>query len=192
MTTPLRPLALAALSALVLVSGACGDEEGGDGEAIETSTTTAPPESATVTLNATLSGEEEVPEKGVTDGTGLAEITIDGAELCYKLAATMGEKPTVAHIHTGKAGVAGDVLVDLKPTFTEEESAFAAESCITPDAAALAAIQEGPSGFYVNIHTAEHPKGALRGQLAEGTEGGGTTGGNEMSDESTTTTAGGY
>ena len=185
MNIPLRPLALAALSALAFVSAACGGDEGG-GEAVETSTTSSAPEAAEeVSLKAELSGKEEVPDPGVTDGTGLAEINITGDELCYKLNATMGEAPTLAHIHTGKAGVAGDVLVNLMPTFNQGESGFTAESCLKPDAAALAAIAEDPSGFYVNIHTAEHPKGAMRGQLGTGeggemggggTEGGGTDG----------------
>ena len=193
MNTPLRPLALALLSALVFIPAACGGEEEG-GEAVDTSTTTAAaPESTEITLNASLSGEEEVPEAGVTDGTGLAEVSIKGGELCYKLTATMGEKPTMAHIHTGKAGVAGDVLIDLKPTWTEEESGFGADSCLMPDTAALASIQESPSEFYVNIHTAEHPKGAMRGQLAEGTGGGATGGGTGggTGGDATTTTAGG-
>ncbi|MGH9006069.1 MAG: CHRD domain-containing protein, partial [Acidimicrobiia bacterium] len=186
MTIPLRSLALAVLSTLAIVPAACGDEEGG-GEAVETSTTTSAPEAAEeVTLAANLSGKEEVPDAGVTDGSGVAEVKIAGDELCYKLNATMGEKPTLAHIHTGAAGVAGDVLVNLMPTFAEGESGFTAESCLKPDAAALASIQADPAGFYVNVHSAEHPKGAMRGQLAAGSGGGGTGGG--TSGGSTTTT----
>ena len=165
MKTALRSLALAAFSALALVSAACGDDEGG-GEAAGTATTTAPEATEDVTLTAQLSGKEEVPDPGVADGTGLAEVIIKGNELCYRLAATMAETPTAAHIHTGKAGVAGDVLVNLMPEFTKDEGGFAAEKCVTPDAAAIASIEGDPTSFYVNIHTAEHPKGAMRGQLA--------------------------
>jgi hypothetical protein len=164
--TALRSLALAALSALVLVSAACGDDEGGGEGAGSATTTTAPEATEDVTLTAQLSGKEEVPDPGVADGTGVAEVIIKGNELCYKLAATMAETPTAAHVHTGKAGVAGDVLVDLMPEFTKAEGGFAAEKCVTPDAAAIASIQGDPTGFYVNIHSAEHPKGAMRGQLA--------------------------
>jgi hypothetical protein len=174
MTIPRRSFALAALGALVLISAACGDEEG-DGEAVETSTSTAvetstststPAEPTEVALTAALSGEDEVPGPGVTDGTGLAEVTITGEELCYKLNATMGEMPTAAHIHQGAKGAAGDVFINLMPTFTKGESAFVAESCLS-DATKVAAVSASPDGFYVNIHTAEHPNGALRGQLAK-------------------------
>ena len=170
MTIPRRSLALAAVMALAFVSAACGDDdEGGGGEAVETSTSTpeaTTPEATEVVLEAPLSGEEEVPGPGVTDGTGVAQLTIKGEELCYKLDATMGEMPTAAHIHQGAKGAAGDVFINLMPTFTKGEAAFTAESCVS-DATKVAAVSASPDGFYVNIHTAEHPNGALRGQLAK-------------------------
>jgi hypothetical protein len=163
---PLRLFALGALGAFVLVSAACGDDQGG-GEAVETTTTTSAPQPTEVGLVAEMSGKEEVPGPGVTDGTGLAEVRIAGEELCYKLNATMGEKPTAAHIHQGAKGASGPVVVDLMPTFAPGESAFTAESCIKPEAAKMAPIAATPDGFYVNVHTAEHPNGAMRGQLAK-------------------------
>lgn len=166
MTVPLRPFAVAALSVLAIVTAACGDEEG-DGQAVETTTSTAAPEATEVTLTAQLSGKEEVPGPGVADGTGLAEVRIAADELCYTLNATMGEAPTAAHIHSGAQGASGGVVVNLMPTFTKGESAFEAESCIAPDAAAVAPIAENPGNFYVNIHTAQFPDGAMRGQLFE-------------------------
>ena len=169
MKNPLRFIALGALGAVVLVSAACGDDGGdqGGGEAVATTVTTAAPEAVEVALAAELSGKEEVPGPGVTDGTGLAEVRVAGEELCYKLNATMGEMPTAAHIHQGAKGASGPVFIDLMPTFTKGESAFMADTCIKPDAAKLTPVAEGPDGFYVNIHTAEHPNGALRGQLAK-------------------------
>jgi hypothetical protein len=165
---PLRPLALAVLGALAFVPAACGDDGGGGGgEAVETSTSTSPSAATEVSLVAQLSGKEEVPGPGVTDGTGLAEVRITGTAVCYKLNATMGEMPTAAHIHTGASGTAGGVAVNLMPNFTKGESAFISERCIEGDAAALAPIGANPAGFYVNIHTAEHPDGAMRGQLAK-------------------------
>ena len=38
----------------------------------------------------------------MTDGAGVAEVSIEGEEVCYKLNATMGEMPTAAHIHPGR------------------------------------------------------------------------------------------
>jgi hypothetical protein len=168
-TNPLRLFVLAVLGAVVLVSAACGDDSGDGGEAVESSTTTtaAAAAPAEVGLVAELSGKNEVPGPGVTDGTGLAEVRIAGEELCYKLNATMGEMPTATHIHQGAKDAAGPVFINLMPTFTKGESAFTSESCIKPEAAQLAAVSATPDGFYVNIHTAGFPNGAMRGQLAK-------------------------
>lgn len=165
MTISRRLLALVVAAPLVLAASACGDDDG-DGEAVQDPTTTSTEAEPTeVRLIASLSGEEEVPGPGVADGTGIAEITVSGDQLCYKLDATMGEEPTAAHIHQGAAGEAGDVVINLMPTFTTAEAAFTAENCITPEPAAVTAVTENPSSYYVNIHTADHPAGAIRGQL---------------------------
>jgi hypothetical protein len=170
MTMPRHPLALAAAGLLALVLAACGDDEGGGGEVTsDTSSTTsssAPPSTTNVNLEAKMSGKAEVPGPGVTDGAGVAELRIEGQEICYKLNATMGEMPTAAHIHTGAADASGPVLVNLMPTFNKGESGFTAENCLPPSSS-VPQIAENPAGFYVNIHTAEHPDGAIRGQLAK-------------------------
>lgn len=165
-------LALAALSALAV--GACGDDDDDSDVAAKepaTEASTLPsvtaPEAAATTLTATLAGAEEVPGPGVDPGTGTAEIKINGDEVCYDLKATMGEQPTAAHIHQGAKGAAGPVFVDLKPAFEAGESAFTAAACTTPAAGEAAKITADPAGFYVNIHTAEHAAGAVRGQLAK-------------------------
>jgi len=70
------------------------------------------------------------------------------------------DTPTMAHIHKGAAGVAGGVVVPLAPP-TNGMS----EGCAPLAADVLSAILATPSDYYVNIHTALFPKGALRGQL---------------------------
>jgi hypothetical protein len=66
-----------------------------------------------------------------------------------------------AHIHKGKPGVAGPVVVPLG-------AAFRKSGCTTARAAVTAAIVRTPGAYYVNIHTAKYPAGAIRGQLARG------------------------
>lgn len=173
-TTTRRLFALVAVSVLALA--ACGDDDDDDAEAeagagSSTSTTTVttapdkPADAGAVVMLATLSGEEEVPGPGVADGTGTAEVRFADDQLCYDLKVTMGEKPTLTHIHQGAKGEAGPVVVDLKPSFAPGETAFLAEGCVTPEAAKVNPIISDPSAFYVNVHSAEHPNGALRGQL---------------------------
>jgi hypothetical protein len=167
-----RSLVLAASGLLGLVLAACGDDEGGGGEvtsdtsATTSATSASAPATTNVNLEAQMSGKDEVPGPGVTDGAGVAEIRIEREEICYRLNATMGEMPTAAHIHTGAAGTSGPVLVNLMPMFNKGESGFTAENCLPPSSA-VPQIAENPAGFYVNIHSAEHPDGAMRGQLAK-------------------------
>jgi hypothetical protein len=120
---------------------------------------------AETTLTATLAGVTEGANPGDPDGSGTATIRIDPAAgtACWDLSAT-GIMPVVqSHIHTGAAGVAGPVLVNLDIDGFEGTST----GC-TPgvDAAVLQGIIDNPAGFYVNLHTSDFQAGAIRGQLA--------------------------
>jgi len=113
--------------------------------------------------SATLTGPAEVPGPGDTDGLGFAVVTVDGTHIHYTVFAQNIGAPTAAHIHTGAAGVAGGVVVPLDVNTLTNGTAD-----ITQDLANQ--INANPSGFYVNVHNAEFPNGAIRGQLtrAEG------------------------
>ena len=157
-----------AVSLLVLVFGACGGDDDEGSETKVTTETSAPGEKtdgAPQTLKSRLSGTEESPGPGVKDGVGSVVIDITGTNVCYDLKATMGEKPTKAHIHEGAKGASGPVVVDLKPAFEPGEAAYTAKSCVdlTPDVAAN--LLGDPAGYYVNVHSDAHPDGAMRGQL---------------------------
>jgi len=131
---------------------------------LATATAVAPAMAADpVAINVTLSGAAEVPS-GDPDGTGTASVTIDAAkgQICYTLTATGIDTATMAHIHKGAAGVAGPAVVPLDPPATGSSS-----GCKPVEPAVIAAILATPSGYYVNVHTAAFPKGALRGQLGE-------------------------
>ncbi len=172
-----RVIAAGLLGVVSLAFAGCGDDETdaaddtteettGSTDATTPAPTTPAPNPDTAALAANLSGAEEVPGPGVTDGVGTVEVTFQGTEVCYDMSVTMGETPTAAHIHGGAKGTAGKVVVDLKPSFTRGESAFLDQDCVAADAATLTSLKSNPSGFYVNVHTAEHKDGAVRGQLA--------------------------
>ena len=68
--------------------------------------------------------------------------------------------PTMAHIHQGDAQVAGPVVVALQAPVQN-----IADTCTQAAPALISQIVANPSGYYVNVHTADFPKGAIRAQL---------------------------
>jgi len=47
-------------------------------------------------------------------------------------------------------------------------AAYRAKGCTTTSAANARAIAARPGSFYVNVHNARYPNGAVRGQLRSG------------------------
>ena len=92
-----------------------------------------------------------------------ADITLDDSknQVCYDLKYSGISKPTGAHIHTGAKGVAGLVAVDFNLIKNGDKG------CVPADATVIGQIRDDPGGHYVNIHTADYPNGAIRGQLAK-------------------------
>lgn len=113
-------------------------------------------------LNARLSGAEEVPGPGDPDGRGMAEITIvDRTDnLCYELSVANIDVATAAHIHRGARGMAGPPVVTLDAPTDGESNA-----CLSVASALADEIRNNPAGFYINVHNAAYPGGAVRGQL---------------------------
>jgi hypothetical protein len=135
----MRYVGLAILAALVVAAGASG--------ALQKSGS----------LHATLTGSAETP-KGDPDGHGTAEVKISGRKVCWEIKVSKVQRILAAHIHKGKAGVAGPIVVPFGKVFR-------AKGCTTTTAAIAAAIQRNPGAYYVNVHNAKYPGGALRGQL---------------------------
>lgn len=119
---------------------------------------------AEVTLTATLVGGSAEDPPGDPDGSGTATITIDvdTLEVCWELTTADIADATASHIHTGAAGVNGGVVVGLD---TDGFSGSSSGCTTGDDAAALQAIIDSPSDYYVNVHTADYAPGAIRGQL---------------------------
>jgi hypothetical protein len=116
-----------------------------------------------VPLTAPLTGAVETP-KGDPDGQGAAGIVLKAGKVCYGLVASDIGAPIAAHIHKGRPGVAGPIVLDLAPKFSPGPF-FAAAGCVKASASVIAGIRRNPAGYYVNIHTKAFPGGAIRGQL---------------------------
>jgi CHRD domain len=126
----------------------------------------------TATFTIQLSGAAEVcptaPGTCGGPGTGTATITIDrnARTLCYTLSTQNVALPLLAaHIHVAPVGQAGPVVI---PLFTQAVNATTVgPTCLTGlDKNLLKAIIRNPQNYYVNVHNAPFPNGAIRGQLA--------------------------
>lgn len=115
-------------------------------------------------LEASLTGAAEVPGPGDPDGSGEAFLTLNQGrgEICFQLSGLDIAPATAAHIHRGPAGVAGPVVVGLAPP----TSGFSS-GCVSVDRDLVKEIRQNPAGFYVNVHNAPFPAGAIRGQLEQ-------------------------
>jgi CHRD domain len=114
-------------------------------------------------LEATLRGANERPTAAASN-RGKVELRLNGktGRVCweFKLAKIDG-KPNQAHIHKGRKGVAGNVVVPLGANYKRQ-------GCTTAPKALVKSILKKPAAYYVNVHNAKHPAGAMRGQLARG------------------------
>ncbi len=121
-----------------------------------------------VEYKATLSGDQEVPNKVTTTANGTATFTFNTET--KKLFGTityedLSGEATGAHIHKEACGKAGGIIGDFgaegasiaSPIETDEEGSQPL------DDDQVAALEAGE--LYVNIHTAENDKGEIRGQI---------------------------
>jgi hypothetical protein len=112
----------------------------------------------------TLAGAAEVPGPGDSNGSGTVTLTFnpEKGEVCYDLTVANIQEATAAHIHEGAVGTEGPVKVGLDAPKTG-----AAKGCKSADPALIQTIMQNPANYYVNVHNAEFPKGAVRGQLSK-------------------------
>jgi hypothetical protein len=115
-----------------------------------------------------LTGAKEVDSSGQRgtgdrNGRGSFSATLDGRELCYGIQVKNINDPAAAHIHRGGRRVAGPVVQELEhPTAGDPGSSSA---CVRLSASLARELRSKPGRFYVNVHNADFPNGAVRGQL---------------------------
>ena len=118
-------------------------------------------------VSAKLKGSNETPAKGDPNGTGFVVVTFKAAkgQACWKFKGVKGiAAPNAAHIHKGKKGTSGAVVIAFGATYK-------AAGCVKAPKATIEKIETNPNRYYVNVHNATYPAGALRGQLVAGMEG---------------------
>jgi hypothetical protein len=113
-----------------------------------------------------MTGAQERPQRGDPDGRGVAEIAPRAPRgFCYELEWSKIGRPTAAHIHRGRAGVAGPIVV---PLFVTPQRGTQKQACLRSSSVSNTvknALLANPGNYYVNIHNATYPAGAIRGQL---------------------------
>ncbi len=127
-------------------------------------------------LNATLSGQQEVPPVD-TQATGAAEfvpVVPNNETIDFSVNASNIQGVTAGHIHSGNQGENGPVVVTLF-TFDSPQNEVSEKGTITADN--LEGSMEGKaisdlissmknSSAYVNVHTEQNPNGEIRGQIS--------------------------
>lgn len=106
----------------------------------------------------TLSGTESVGG-GDVDGSGFASVRFNVGQrrVCWEISFENIAAPFAAHIHAAPAGVNGGIVVPFSPI---------AGGCTESDPELIQAIIDFPDQYYVNVHNADFPGGAIRGQLS--------------------------
>jgi hypothetical protein len=148
-----------AIPMLFVAIAACGDDDD----------TTDP----ATDFEADLSGTEEVPPV-TTAATGSATISIEEDEIVYRVETSGLEDVLVSHIHVAAAGQNGDVRLNLcgvppdsPDCGTADGVLIEASNGVVQDITFDSLVSAFLAGnAYVNVHTAAHPPGEIRGQLA--------------------------
>ena len=130
------------------------------------------------TFTATMTGSEEVPPKN-TQATGSAKFisSSDENSMTYRIRVANINGVTMAHIHSGKAGKNGPIVVTLfkSATQTGPSNGLLSQGTITSTnlegplkgktiSDLVKLINDGKA--YANVHTQQNPKGEIRGQIS--------------------------
>ena len=118
-------------------------------------------DAATLRFATSLKGSDEVPPN-TTTGTGEVKAKLDTTSKAFSYVVTysgLTGPATMAHFH-GPA-VAG---VNAPPIITMKTLASPIKGTATLTDAQIADLKAG--NWYFNVHTAAHPPGEIRGQLA--------------------------
>ena len=154
-----RLAALAVVASAALPACGAGGDDPAPAAADTTVETVADP-GTRASFSTDLTGAAEVPGPGDPDGSGQAMVSLSpgSGEVCLALT-LQGVEPTGVLLQEAPAGESGPVVLAL-PLPAE-----GADGCASADEQLLVRLEKDPTRFYVNVHSAELPDGAVRGQL---------------------------
>ena len=110
-------------------------------------------------VKVSLSGDQEVPPVK-TEASGSGTITVNADKTVSGSVTTKGINGNAAHIHEGVMGKNGGVAV---PLAKDGDGKWTVPPGAKLTDAQYAAFEKGD--LYVNVHSAAHPDGEIRGQL---------------------------
>lgn len=119
--------------------------------------------------HAFLSGRQEVqvagqPPVGDPRAVAVGFIRPSGTQVSFAFA-WLGLQPTLAHIHKAPIGANGPVVVPLVGSSLPANIFAVSGTVNNVDPALVADIAHHPLAYYANLHSAQFPGGAVRGQL---------------------------
>lgn len=100
-----------------------------------------------------------VPNQGDPDGSGIATLRVNPGQqrICWTITVTGVDPIVAAHVHVAPPTAPGPIVIPLNPY---------SGGCTTVDRDLARALITDPGSYYVNVHNASYPAGALRGQLS--------------------------
>jgi hypothetical protein len=159
----LTVVAAAVVAALGVAAAAFGS--GGYGSGTTSTQATQAAASETYTFKATLTAGQEVPKpngaKRTAAGNFSATTKEKGSTRTFHWTLTFRNltgKALAAHVHMGKKGVAGAVVIALCGPCKSGQT-----GTLKISEAAEAAMEKGTA--YVNVHTKKNANGEIRGQI---------------------------
>jgi hypothetical protein len=114
------------------------------------------------TISANLTASALAP-KSSWAASGKVSVTLDAkaGKACWKISVKPSAKLFSAHIHRGKPGKNGPVVIPLGDSWKPS-------GCVVAPSKAIAAVAASPKGYYVDVHSKKHIDGLVRGQLHAG------------------------
>ena len=101
-----------------------------------------------------------VSPKSKAKASGSIVVTLDAKDgkACWTISVKGISSLYSAHVHRGKAGKNGPVVIPLGDR-------FAKKGCVFAPSKAIGAVAASPKSYYVDVHSRAFVDGAIRGQL---------------------------